>query len=318
MATPPKSRLPKLPATRTEARLPRPIVRTAEGGPRIGLALGGGAAKGIAHIAMLEVFDDLGLKPSIIAGTSIGAIVGANYASGMSGRDMRAFALKLFTNRTELLRRVATRWPGSLTTLWNPFTPAIFSAEALVEILMPETLPLTFEKLGIPFITVATDFYAQEQVLFEHGALIPAIAASSALPALMTPVEHEDRVLIDGGFVNPTPFDILRDRADLTVAIDVTGTDRKRTPGKLPSSFEVTIGGAQITLASIVKEKLKQGGPDVLIRPAVNQFAAMDFMRAQEILEASEPAKEELKRKLSEALERMLRQGAEPQRIEAR
>lgn len=307
------TRAPKLPVTRPESH--RTI--RADGGPRIGLALGGGAAKGIAHIAMLEVFDDLGLKPSIIAGTSIGAIVGANYASGMTGREMRAYVLKLFANRTELLRRIATRWPGSLTTLWNPFTPALFSAEALVELLMPETLPLTFEKLTIPFVTVATDFYAQEEVQFETGPLIPAIAASSALPALMTPVEHEGRVLIDGGFVNPTPFDVLRDRADITVAIDVTGTTRERTPGKLPNSFEVSIGGAQITLASIVKEKLKQGGPDVLIRPAVNQFAAMDFLKTQEILEASEPAKDELKRKLSEALDRMLRQGAEPKQIES-
>ena len=302
------TRAPKLPASRSE---PRPA-RRSDAGPRIGLALGGGAAKGLAHIPMLEAFDDLGLKPSIIAGTSIGAIVGANYASGMSGREMRAYALKLFARRTELLRRIATRWPGALTTLWNPFTPALFSAEALVEILMPETLPLTFEKLQLPFLTVATDFYAQEQVLFESGPLIPAIAASSALPALMTPVEHEGRVLIDGGFVNPTPFDILRERADITVAIDVTGTARSRTPGKLPNSFEVSIGGAQITLASIVKEKLKQGGPDVLIRPAVNQFAAMDFLKVSEILDASEPAKEELKRKLTAALERLLRQGAEP------
>jgi NTE family protein len=300
------TRAPKLPVARSETR----AARKSDPGPRIGLALGGGAAKGIAHIPMLEAFDELGLKPSIIAGTSIGAIVGANYASGMSGRDMRAFALNLFSNRTQLLRRIATRWPGSLTTLWNPFTPALFSAEALIEILMPETLPLSFNKLTLPFLTVATDFYAQEQVVFESGPLIPAIAASSALPALMTPVEHEGRVLIDGGFVNPTPFDILRDRADITVAIDVTGTTRSRIPGKLPNSFEVSIGGAQITLASIVKEKLKSGGPDVLIRPAVNQFAAMDFLKTREILEASEPAKDELKRKLTDALERMLRQGA--------
>jgi NTE family protein len=298
------TRAPKLPATRSTTLPARPE------GPRIGLALGGGAAKGIAHIAMFEMLDDMGVKPSIIAGTSIGAIVGANYASGMSGREMRDYALKLFANRTELLRRIAARWPGSLTTLWNPFTPALFSAEALVEILMPETLPLGFDRLKIPLITVATDFYAQEEVLFETGDLIPAIAASSALPALMTPVEHQGRVLIDGGFVNPTPFDILRERADITVAIDVTGTDRKRTPGKLPNSFEVSIGGAQITLASIVKEKLKNGGPDVLIRPAVNQFAAMDFLKVKEILDESEPAKEELKRKLSDAMERLLRQGA--------
>ena len=307
-------RTPRLPATRSAVA----PLRKPDTGPRIGLALGGGAAKGLAHIPMLEVLDDLGLRPAVIAGTSIGAIVGANYAAGMTGREMRAFALKLFSNRTELLRRIATRWPGALGTLWNPFTPAFFNGETLVEILMPETLPLSFDKLKIPFITVATDFYAQEQVLFETGDLIPAIAASSALPALMTPVEHEGRVLIDGGFVNPTPFDILRERADITVAIDVTGNTRTRQPRKLPNSLDVWIGAAQITLASIVKEKLKQGGPDVLIRPAVNQFAAMDFLKAREILEACEPAKDELKRKLEAALERLLRQGAEPAQIEVR
>ena len=285
-------------------------------GPRVGLALGGGAAKGIAHIAMIETLDELGIKPAVIAGTSIGAIIGANYAAGMTGREMRAFALRLFANRTELLRQIASRWPGSIGTLWNPFTPALLNGEALVEILMPETLPLDFDRLSIPFVAVATDFYAQEQVLFEKGPLLPAIAASSALPALMTPVEHEGRVLIDGGFVNPTPFDILYERADITVAIDVTGTTRTRHPKKLPNSLEVSIGAAQITLASIVKEKLKTGGPDVLVRPAVNQFAAMDFFKAAEILEAAEPAKDELKRKFEAAMERLLRQGAEPAQLE--
>lgn len=286
-----------------------------ERAPRVGLALGGGAAKGIAHIPMIEALDELGVRPAVVAGTSIGAIVGANYAAGMRGRDMRDYVTKLFANRTELLRRLAARWPGSIGSLWNPFTPALLNGEALVEILMPETLPLDFDRLTIPFIAIATDFYGQEQVLFEKGPLIPAVAASSALPALMTPVEHEGRVLIDGGFVNPTPFDILRERAEITIAIDVTGTTRTRHPKKLPSSLEVSIGAAQITLASIVKEKLKTGGPDVLIRPAVNKFATMDFFRTAEILEAAEPAKDDLKRKFAAAMDRLLRQGAEPAQI---
>ena len=299
------TRLPRSLANKTETR---PALRP-DSGPRIGLALGGGAAKGLAHIAMVEVLDELGVKPAVIAGTSIGAIVGANYAAGMTGREMRSFALRLFANRTELLRRIASRWPGALGTLWNPFTPAIFNGQTLIEILMPETLPLSFERLKIPFIAVATDFYAQEQVLFDSGDLLPAIAASSALPALMTPVEHQGRVLIDGGFVNPTPFDILRERADITVAIDVTGTNRTRHATKLPNSLDTWIGASQITLASIVKEKLKHGGPDVLVRPAINQFAALDFLKAAEILAAADPAKEELKRKFSAAMERLLRQG---------
>ena len=124
-------------------------------------------------------------------------------------------------------------------------------------------------------------------------------------------IDHVDKVFTRGAQLT----EVL---SDITVAIDVTGTDRKRTPGKLPNSFEVSIGGAQITLASIVKEKLKQGGPDVLIRPAVNQFAAMDFLKTEEILEASEPAKEELKRELSAVVERFLSQGAKPAQIEAR
>jgi NTE family protein len=264
------------------------------------VALGGGAAKGIAHIPMIEALDDLGVRPAIIAGTSIGAIIGANYAAGMSGKEMRDFTLRLFANRTELLRRVATRWPGSLGQLWNPFTPAIFNGETLIEILMPETLPLEFERLKIPFVTVATDFYAEEQVLHESGPLLPAIAASSALPALMTPIEHEGRVLIDGGFINPTPFDILCERVDITVAIDVTGNTRTRRPKKLPNSLETWIGAAQITLHSIVQEKLKQGGPDVFVRPAVNQFAALDFLHAAEIIVAAEASKDELKQETRE------------------
>ena len=294
----------------------QPALKRDDAGPRIGLALGGGAAKGLAHIAMLEAFDELGIKPAVIAGTSIGAILGANYAAGMTGREMRDYALKLFASRAELLRRIAGRWPGALGTLWNPFTPALLNGQTLIEILMPETLPLGFERLKFPFIAVATDFYAQQEVLFERGDLLPAIAASSALPALMTPVEHEGRVLVDGGFVNPTPFDILRERADITVAIDVTGSTRTRAGNKLPNSFDVSIGAAQITLASLVREKLKTCRPDVLVRPAVNQFAAMDFLKAAEILEAAEASKDDLKRKLDAAIQRLLRQGAEPAEIE--
>jgi NTE family protein len=270
---------------------------------RLGLALGGGAARGYAHIPVLEALDELGVRPVIVAGTSIGAILGAAYASGMTGAEVRAFATELFSKRTELMRRLASNWPGNLMAIWNPFTPAILNGETLLDILMPETLPRTFEELKIPFIAIATDFYAQEQVLYDTGPLIPAIAASAALPALLKPVAIGKRVLIDGGFVNPTPFDIVAPKCDVTLAVDVTGGKGPRLTGKLPSSVEAWIGAAQITLHSIVEEKLRYAAPDILIRPDVTRFAVLDFFKIKDILAAAEPVKEETKRRLAEYFE---------------
>lgn len=282
----------------------RPQTARRSGQPRLGLALGGGAARGYAHIPVLEALEELGVRPTIIAGTSIGAILGAAYASGMTGVEIRAFATELFSKRTELMRRLATNWPGNLMALWNPFTPAILNGETLLDILMPESLPRAFEELKTPFIAVATDFYAQEQVLFDEGPLIPAIAASASLPALLKPVAIGKRILIDGGFVNPTPFDIIAPQCDVTLAVDLTGGKGPRPTGKMPSSVEAWIGAAQITLHSIVEEKLKVAAPDIFIRPDVARFAVLDFFKIKDILEAAEPAKQETKRRLAEVFEK--------------
>ncbi len=278
------------------------VPRAAISGHRLGLALGGGAARGLSHIVVLEALDELGVHPAVIAGTSIGAIIGAVYASGMPARDMRGFALHLFGNRTEVLRRIALRWPGAVTALWNPFTPAMFNGETLIEILLPDVVPLEFEALKIPLIAVATDFYAEEQVLFSSGPLLPAIAASAALPALLKPVQIGDRILIDGGFVNPTPFDVIAGRCDTVLAVDVTGDPPRRTHRPLPTSTETWLGAAQIVLRSLVREKLKEQAPDILIRPDIGRFGGMDFFRAEEILAAADASKDEVKRQISARL----------------
>lgn len=256
----------------------------------VALALGGGAARGFAHIPILEGLDELGIKPRIIAGTSIGSLIGAVYANGMSGHDIRDYALELFGGRSELIRRLINGWPGSLTNLFNPMTPAIVNPKTLFEIVLPDDLAESFSDLKIPLKVVAADFHAAEQVIIEEGPLLPAISASSALPALLTPVEHQDRILIDGGFVNPTPFDILTDEAEFIVACDVTGKGPPRN-GNMPNSMDAWIGAAQITLHSIVKEKLKYEAPDILIRPQVGRFRVLDFYKINEILAAAEPAK---------------------------
>ena len=289
---------------RAQVELPnQPAVR-----PSVAIALGGGAARGLAHIACLEALDELGLSPKLIAGTSIGAIIGVCYAAGMSGREIRKHASQLFHSRADFMRRLAQRWPGSIYSLWNPLTPAILNGETLLEILLPDGLPRDLKTLTIPFQAISTDFYGEEQVIFSEGPLTPAIAASSALPGLLKPVEIDGRVLIDGGFVNPTPFDVLTGKADIVVAIDVTGgtqrarNRRAKSAAKLPNSFDTWVGAAQITLRSIQAEKLKNQAPDILVRPEVADFGILDFFKIEEILKAAEPAKDELKRQLEKSL----------------
>lgn len=272
----------------------------------IGLALGGGAARGLAHVLMLEALDEMGLTPVAIAGTSMGSIVGASYAAGLSGAQIRAHFEQLFDSRSALFKRLQERWPGSLFKLWNPLTPALIDGETLFQIMLPDAVPQTFEELKIPLAIVATDFYSQDEVVLRRGRLIPAVAASSALPSLITPVEIDGRVLIDGGFVNPTPFDLLRAEAAITIGVDVTGAPQPRTEGKgggkLPGSLDTWVGAMQITFRSIVREKLRNNAPDIMIRPNVGGFGALDFYKFREIFAASEPAKDELKRALETVL----------------
>jgi NTE family protein len=111
------------------------------------------------------------------------------------------------------------------------------------------------------------------------------------------------RLLIDGGYINPVPYDVVMDRADLTVAVDVTGDPKRRPGARAPKTFDLLTGATQILFHSITREKLKSLAPDILVRPAVGGFAAMDFFHMPEILAAAEDAKQDLKRQLAACLE---------------
>jgi NTE family protein len=262
--------------------------------PRIGLALGGGGARGLAHISVLEAFDELGLKPAAISGTSIGALIGAAYASGMTASEIRAYCKRLLSRRGALLRHVYVRWSGRIWDYWDPRTPSIFSAESIMRLVLPPQLPAAFEDLLIPLQTVASDFYTQSAYVSGHGPLLPALAASAALPALLKPVKLDGRILIDGGFVNPLPFDLLKEKADYVIAVDVCGGPGEGQ-GSLPGSMSAVIGAQQIALRAIINEKLKTAYPDLLVRPKVTHYRLMDFLHQDEILDAARDAKEEAK-----------------------
>jgi NTE family protein len=271
--------------------------------PRIALALGGGSARGLAHIVILEAFDELGIKPVVIAGTSMGSICGACYAAGLSAAEVRAAFEAQLSSRTSFLANFAGKLRGNFSTLWSMRSPRILDNVTLFEMLLPDALHCDFASLEIPFLAIAADFYAIEQVILDHGPVIPALAASCALPGLARPVVLEGRVLIDGGYVNPLPYDVVMGRADVTVAVDVTGDPQRRPGARVPGTVEAMTGATQLLFHSITREKLKSTAPDIFIRPNVGGFAALDYFRISEILTAAQSAKEDLKRQLSQHLE---------------
>jgi NTE family protein len=266
--------------------------------PTIALALGAGGARGLAHIAVLEAFDELGIRPVAIAGASIGAMVGAAYAAGLSAKTIRAHALDVLRDRatlmSALLQSRSGRFTGMVSAFGNPF---LVDGEKFLDRLWPDMVPDRFEDLRLPLTVIATDYHARIEAVFKEGPLLPAVAGSIAIPGLVRPVRHGERILVDGGAVNPLPFDHLISQADLVAAVDVTGGPIPHA-SRLPSSFEMMFGTLQIMQGAIVAAKLKIYRPEIVVRPLVERFRMLDFFDARAILAAAAPAKDSLKREL--------------------
>ena len=278
--------------------------RTPAKRPLIGLALGGGGARGLAHLVVLETLDELGLRPDVISGTSIGAIDGACYAAGLSGKMLRAHTEEILSQRVDLIRQMISARADPIAKFLSffPVRGALLNAETLLDAILPSKVPASFEALSIPLRIVATDFYAQEPIVLTAGPLRRAVAASMALPALFSPIMLDGRAAVDGGLVNPLPFDVIAREADITIAIDVSGAARGDAKGVQPSAVEVLMASSQILQRSIVREKLRAQQPDIYIDCAVDAFTVLDFHRFREILASSAPAKEQLKRQLDRVL----------------
>ncbi|MDP8996383.1 MAG: patatin-like phospholipase family protein [Pseudomonadota bacterium] len=266
---------------------------------KIGLALGGGASRGIAHIAMLEVFDELGVKPSLIVGCSIGALIGAGYAGGMSGAEIRDHTLHVLSNRINLARHIFGARRARLTDMFalGGLRSLHLKGRKLADVFLPSNLPLLLEECKIPFKIIATDYELLDEVVLSSGSLRDAVGASIAIPGLIAAPRINGRLHLDGNLKNPVPFNHARENNDFVVAIDVTGRPRA-TGTRNPSNLELAIGSVLIMTRELAEQRRKHLPPEIYISPAVEDFGAADFFRVREILQAAEATKDELKRAL--------------------
>jgi NTE family protein len=272
--------------------------------PKIGIALGAGGAKGIAHIPMLEALDELGVRPHRIAGSSIGAVIGAMYAAGLSGVEIKDKVARLAITKSDSVREVLSagkigKWMAMIDPDFGQ--GGVLDGDAILSGLRDDRICATFEELAIPLRVVATDFWERRAVVLGSGPLKPAVQASMALPGLFAPVELDGRVLIDGGTVDPVPYDLLFDSCDLVIAVDIN-RDRSEDPGSMPGYFDTVFGSIQILQQAIVERQLEIRAPDIYIKPDLEGFRTLEFYRADEIYQQAQPAKEELKRRLLEKL----------------
>ena len=266
---------------------------------KIGLALGGGGARGLAHIPMLEVFDEMGLKPAVIAGCSMGALIGAAYASGMTAKEIREQAEKILGNRMDAARYVFGTRRSRLRDILSlkGLTTLHLHGEKLVDLALPDHLPKNIEDTKIPFHVVTTDFELMEERLISSGNMVQAVAASIAIPGVIVAPQIEGHIHVDGGVTNPVPFDHVREGMDIVVAIDVTGKP-KLSGRKHATNMELAVGSMLIMLNQLADLRRAAAPPDIYISPKVDQFGSGDFFKLREIFESASTSKDQLKRAL--------------------
>ncbi len=255
---------------------------------KIGLALGAGGARGLAHIGALRAMEEAGLEPAAVAGSSMGAVIGAMIAAGHdSGLVTRAFSD-----------------PSRLTLPFLSRGGGLVVQSRIIDAFC-EDLPERIEALGLPFAAVAVDVSLGDPVVLDRGPLKPALAASIAVPGILEPVRIGGRYLIDGGVLNPVPVDVVRTMADHpVVAVDVTpAPDRKldfqrsepwwrRAWERIilrrrPLAVDVFLKAFSIQQARIRNEHLKQHPPDLLVTVNMDPSVRLeDFHCHEEVIEA--------------------------------
>lgn len=241
--------------------------------PRIGLALGGGAARGFAHVGVIQVLEEAGIRPTLVTGTSAGSLVAAIYASGKNGAQ---------------LQQVAETMEEAAIADWSLqiFSRGALRGEALGRYVNAQVNGRLIENMPLPLGIVATDLNSGQETLFQRGDTATAVRASSAVPAVFQPVRISGRDYVDGGLVSPVPVRAARRMgAELVIAVDIsTPPDGNLSGGTL----EILLQTFSIMGKSINAYELKDA--DVVIRPNLSGISSADFSARKRSIEAGRQA----------------------------
>jgi NTE family protein len=304
---------------------------------KIGLALGSGVAKGIAHIGVLKVLSAHQIPIDYIAGSSIGALIGALYASGLSIEQMEEVACNIDWKLTAKLFAPTLPYSG------------LVEGKRIRQFISSLIGDKNFEDTIVPFAAVTTDMLTGEEFTIKSGSLIEAVRASISIPGIFTPVQYQNRLLVDGGVVNPVPVDVTREMgADIVIAINVMSSLNAKAKNIIlpdetslqkirhattstilnsrltelvknkidlsnvisavenwekkkellekkfhsPNIFETVMQTFSIIENNIIEMRFRQYPPDILIKPAIENFGLMEFYKANEFIKVGEAATE--------------------------
>jgi len=262
------------PAPPKEEQIPTPAPEVVPAKPkRLGLALGGGGARGFAHVGVLQVLEEAGIKPDLVVGTSAGSLVGALYASGKTGAQ---------------LQRIAETMEESAITDWAlPFlNRGVLRGEALARYVTAQTQGRKIEELPIRLGIVATDLNLGEGVLFQRGDTATAVRASSAVPSVFLPVRINNRDYVDGGLVAPVPVRYAREMgAEVVLAVDISTTPEG---SQAESMLQILLQTFNIMGKSIKALELKEA--QVVVRPNLTGVSSADFNARLRAIESGRAA----------------------------
>jgi len=262
---------------------PQPVAKRP---PRIGLALGGGAARGFAHVGVIQVLEEAGIKPELVAGTSAGSLVAALYASGRNGAQLEKTAV-------EMDEAAFADWTLPI------FNRGMLRGEALARYVDTQVGRKLIEQMPLPLGIVATDLASGQGVLFQRGDTGTAVRASSAVPAVFLPVKIGTHEYVDGGLVSPVPVRFARQMgAELVIAVDISSAPEGNPSG---DPLQILLQTFAIMGKSINNWELREA--EVVVRPALVGVGSADFAAKRRSIEAGRAAMRALLPQLKTAIE---------------